>query len=123
MTCSPSLADSPSCSATMNPAEFIAGTAPTFTVVSSGGPKFVGRLPSSPMPPMAEVDEGEEEEEQPAASPANTVSAAAHAAVRPHLRMPVNKHLTELAADHVCPGRINQYLITRSSIYEKSGQL
>ena len=35
------------------------------------------------------------------------VRVVAHAAVRPHLRMPVTRHLTELAADHPCPGRIN----------------
>ena len=38
LICRPSLANSPSCSATKNPAESIAGTAPTFSVVFSAGP-------------------------------------------------------------------------------------
>ena len=89
MTRSPSLANSPSCSAVKKPAESIAGTTPTFSVVFSGAPKFVGRVLSSAVPPTAE--EEELDEEQPAASVAAVVNAAAHATVRPHLRMPVNR--------------------------------
>src|ERR1700734_3306842 len=99
LICSPSLVNSPSCSAMKNPAESMAGTTPTFSTVFSAGPKFVGRGFSSAMPPIAD--------EEPAASAATAVSTVAHAAVRPHLRMPVTRHLTELAADHPCPGRIN----------------
>ena len=83
----PSLANSPSCSAMKNPAESMAGTTPTFSVVFSGAPKFVGRVRSSAVPP-ATVEL--EEDEQPAVSAATVVNAAAHAAVRPHLRLPVN---------------------------------
>src|SRR5579862_1300840 len=102
-----------------NPAESMAGTTPTFSVVFSAGPKFVGRAFSSAMPPTAVavvVDE-----EHPATRPAAVVNAAADATTRPHLRMrmPVTtEHLTELAADHPCPGRINQCLISRSQISE-----
>jgi len=39
------------------------------------------------VPPRAEELE---DDEQPAANAATVVNAAAHAAVRPHLRMPVN---------------------------------
>src|SRR5580692_11011028 len=106
LICSPSLANSPSCSAMKNPAESMAGTTPTSSTVFSAGPKFVGRVFSSAMPPIAD-EEPAAAEEQPAASAATAVSTVAHAAVRPHLRMPVTRHLTELAADHPCPGRIN----------------
>jgi hypothetical protein len=71
-----------------NPAESMAGTTATFSVVFSGAPKLVGSalaieavvVPVAP--PLAE------EEEQPAASPATAVSAAAHAAVRHQIRLP-----------------------------------
>jgi Flp pilus assembly protein CpaB len=80
------LANSPSCSATKNPAESMAGTTPTFSVVFSGGPKLVGRVLVS----EALAVELLPEDEQPAASAATAASAAAHAAVRLQLRMPVN---------------------------------
>src|ERR1700742_4006708 len=76
----------------------MAGTTPTFSVVFSAGPKFVGRLltmVSAPLPPP---------EEQPAASAATVVIAAATAAVRLHLPMPAKMaHLTELAAEQPMP--------------------
>ncbi len=85
----PSLENSPSCSAMKNPAESMAGTTPTFSVVFSGAPKSVGRVRSSAVPPTAVVEL--EDDEHPAASAAAVVNAAAHAAVRPHLRMPVKR--------------------------------
>src|ERR1700751_4576175 len=83
----PSLENSPSWSAMKNPAESMAGTTPTFSVVFSAAPKSVGRVRSSAVPPTAvEL----EEDEQPAASAATVVNAATDAVARPHLRMPVN---------------------------------
>jgi hypothetical protein len=74
-----------------NPAESIAGTTPTSSVVFSAGPKFVGRLLTIAPPPVAIDEDGDEGEEQPAANPTAAVSAAAHAAARPNLLMPVNE--------------------------------
>ena len=73
-----------------NPAESMAGTTATFSVVFSGGPKLVGSPPAAdvaavPLPLALPA------EEQPAASPATAVSAAAHAAARLHLCLPVTR--------------------------------
>jgi len=70
------------------PAESMAGTTATFSVVFSAGPKLVGSVlaidvVAVPLPAPLPA------EEQPAASPATAVSAAAHAAVRFHFRLPV----------------------------------
>src|SRR5450756_283605 len=102
---SPSLVNRPRFIATKNPAESMAGTTPTLSVVFSGVPKFVGRLLSiEPMvlPPTTVLDE------QPAASAATAVSAPAHA-TRPHVPLPANRtpHL-KLYGDHPCQGRISQ---------------
>ena len=82
----PCLVNRPSSIATKKPAESMAGTTPTFSVVFSGGPKFVGRELAVGLPSPADA----EESEQPAVSPATAVSATAPAAVRRSLPMPAN---------------------------------
>jgi hypothetical protein len=73
----------------------MAGTTATFSVVFSAVPKLVGSALASevvvvPLPPTLTLTlPPPPEEEQPAASPATAVSAAVHAAARPHIRLPV----------------------------------
>src|ERR1700722_2692790 len=93
-----------------NPAESMAGTTAMFSVVFSGAPKSVGsELPTEAVEVPLLLPLPDAEHPPPGARPPRSGPPPTPPRV-PMYACRSLEHLTELAADHPCPGRINQHL-------------